>query len=468
MKLTPKALSAAYSRLELAQASEKITESFCDQALTVHSRLFAKSSAVFTLLLKLDDDEGIENPLDNVGKLHALAVKAGSPATPAKLEWVVSLIIDLYYAGSYRKDDLSVRALNGPKAGVPGIVELISMKQLIAEHLRRWATEAGFRTEHVETIRTVTESPAAFRKHCGVKGKLAGICQMWRAGWPASANQLISCYDNVVFGTTYDDVIIGKLKARAATGQQVMTEPSLQELLGEIQTAMAEEAQQRAGSSASSMAPAPPTVPPLAEDDEQDAFERRAAEQGIEADQTLLDIAPQLAEDAESGGGEGLTLERFKRQAELLVESNVVLANELQDDDEILKMLQAHPIATIRGDPGLKSHVLVYYDPQEGGETQAQPHIRTPPLRNKGEHLRRFIRLVMGRVAAAGSPACDELTDGDVYVINDTGKAGLKPLILNAFTNSKGEVHWPKRKNSPCTRNAQRVQAAGVPLQPKQ
>ena len=74
-----------------------------------------------------------------------------------------------------------------------------------------------------------------------------------------------------------------------------------------------------------------------------------------------------------------MALERFKRQAELLVEASVVLAQELQDDTEILKLLQAHLIAAVRGDPHLKTRVLGYYDPQENGETTAQPHIRTPP-----------------------------------------------------------------------------------------
>ena len=230
------------------------------------------------------------------------------------------------------------------------------MKQLIVENLRRWAIEAGCRTEHSETMRTVTESPATDRKHCGVNGKLAGICQMWRAGWPASANQLISVYDNMIFGTAYDDVIMAKLRGRATTAHQVIADPALQELLSEVQATMVEEAQQRAGSPASSSMPPPPQVQP-SEEDTPDAFEKRGVDQGVIADQALVEVTQQLAAD-DADTGESLTLERFKRQAELLVESNIAVVDELQDDTEILKVLQAHPIAAIRGDPRLKTHVL--------------------------------------------------------------------------------------------------------------
>ena len=121
----------------------------------------------------------------------------------------------------------------------------------------------------------------------------------------------------------------------------------------------------------------------------------------------------------------------------MLVDSSVIFAHELMSDEEIIKILQDSPIGSIRGDATNKTHVLIYYDPQEGGETQSKPTIRTPPLRNKGAHMSRFIRLVMSR---GGDAFGDDLMEGDVYVINDVGKQGNKSTIINAFTNKKGEV----------------------------
>ena len=152
---------------------------------------------------------------------------------------------------------------------------------------------------------------------------------------------------------------------------------------------------------------------------------------GIASDQAIKEVTPQLDDPAT------LALVRFRRQAEMLVDSSVIFAHELMSDDEIIKLLQDSPIGSIRGDAANKTHVLIYYDPQEGGETQSKPTIRTPPLRNKGGHLSRFIRLVMSR---GGDSSADDLTEGDVYVINDVGKQGNKSTIINAFTNKKGEV----------------------------
>ena len=147
-------------------------------------------------------------------------------------------------------------------------------------------------------------------------------------------------------------------------------------------------------------------------------FDERGQTQGIKSDQAIAEVTPQL-DDASSK-----QMERFKRQAEMLVESHVVMANELQTDEYIVSMLQSSPVGQIRGDPKLKTHVLVYYDPQESGETMNQPHLRSPPLRAKGCHMRRFIRLVMAR---AGGTAGEDILESDVHVINDTGNHGNKP-----------------------------------------
>ena len=128
-------------------------------------------------------------------------------------------------------------------------------------------------------------------------------------------------------------------------------------------------------------------------------------------------------------------LDRFKRQAEQFVASNVTLVDEMQSDDQILAALKESPAGKARAEAGKKQHILIFYDQQDAGEAQAQPHLRTPPLRSKGDHLKRFLRLMMQR---RDSP--DDLDDGDVYVLNDAGRAGNKSVLLNAFTNSAGQV----------------------------
>ena len=128
-------------------------------------------------------------------------------------------------------------------------------------------------------------------------------------------------------------------------------------------------------------------------------------------------------------------MDRFKRQAEQLVASTVTLIDECAGDAEILEALKASPAGRARGEPGKRTHVLIWYDQQDAGEATAQPHLRTPPMRSKGEHLKKFIRMAMNRTEMT-----DDLDESDVYVVNDAGRSGNKTVILNSFTNAAGHV----------------------------
>lgn len=128
-------------------------------------------------------------------------------------------------------------------------------------------------------------------------------------------------------------------------------------------------------------------------------------------------------------------LDRYKRQAEQLVASNVCFCDELMDDADILNVLRSSPAGQARGEAGKRTRVLIWYDQQDAGEATAQPHLRTPPLRAKSGHLHRFLRLVMARTETP-----DDVDDGDVYVVNDAGRPGNKSEILKAFQTSTGQV----------------------------
>ena len=74
------------------------------------------------------------------------------------------------------------------------------------------------------------------------------------------------------------------------------------------------------------------------------------------------------------------------------------------------------------------------YDQQEAGEASAQPHLRTPPLRQKGDHLQKFITLCLRRTSTP-----DDIDDSDVYVISDAGKQGNTNLLLNSLQDRAGK-----------------------------
>jgi hypothetical protein len=275
-------------------------------------------------------------------------------------------------------------------------------------------------------MRRITVSVGEFRTHCGHSWK-AGVAPVdlsWKVGWKNSAEMLLHLFEMVVYHTEYDAVILTLMKAKKTASDMLDTQP-IKELLEEIKTALSEEAATSAKDSSTAASVAEPL--PLPDDDDDPAMVNGAEAQGI-----VLKELDALEEN------EARKLDRYKRQAEQLVAAHVTLIDECKSDEAILALLKDCPAGKARGDPApdRRTHVLIYYDQQDAGEATAQPHLRTPPLRAKGQHLQRFLSLCIRR----GNPDADELEDNDVFIINDAGRGGNKTLILNAFLNHTGQV----------------------------
>ena len=122
--------------------------------------------------------------------------------------------------------------------------------------------------------------------------------------------------------------------------------------------------------------------------------------------------------------------------AQELLASHVTLLHEQKSDAELLEALKGCPAGAARGNKDAHSHVLVFYDQQDAGEASSQPHFRTPPLREKGKHLERFIKLSLTRTTTPG-----DLDDSDIYVVSDAGRSGHTTVLLDAFCGHIRQGH---------------------------
>jgi hypothetical protein len=111
--------------------------------------------------------------------------------------------------------------------------------------------------------------------------------------------------------------------------------------------------------------------------------------------------------------------------AQELVASHVALVHEQESDAELLEALKCCLAGVARGSKDARSHVLVFYDQQDAGKASSQPHLRTPPLREMGKHLKRFIKLNLMRTPG-------DLDDSDIIVVSDAGRSGNEAVLLNA------------------------------------
>ena len=138
-----------------------------------------------------------------------------------------------------------------------------------------------------------------------------------------------------------------------------------------------------------------------------------------------------MRESAEPADAEDLRrLEQYKLQARQYVSTYVTLMDENCLDSEITQTLRSSAAGRAQGDAGQRTHVLVYYSAQDAGEASSQPWCRVPPLRERGGHLERFVRLILQRFPSYQ----EELHPQDVYIVNDSGRAGNRSAILKAFT----------------------------------
>ena len=118
---------------------------------------------------------------------------------------------------------------------------------------------------------------------------------------------------------------------------------------------------------------------------------------------------------------------------------------ETDTDEELIRQMQTSAAGTLKIDGKDKGFVGVFYDSKLAGEASAQPHIRQPPLREAGEHLRRLAGL---RLRAKSE---SEICDRDIWFVPDAGKDGNKSVLLSPFQGKEKvvrELHvWFEQKS---------------------
>lgn len=162
---TAAAIADHYKKIRWGEGSEVITAEFVDCALTVLNRMMA--IPLCSQLVRELDDMGVGNPLNSIHKLHKIVTKA---QTPEKIEWTLSMIIDLYRSGGLKSDQLAVRHLTGnTKSSGKGLVDLLCYKRDCLVFLTHDFLDCrpGFPEKDKTMIRSMCHSVQSFRHQCG-------------------------------------------------------------------------------------------------------------------------------------------------------------------------------------------------------------------------------------------------------------------------------------------------------------
>jgi hypothetical protein len=206
-KLTAKQCADLYRQLKVADISEQITDTFVDVAMTICSRMLS-IPACKAALIEVDQEYGANNPLDSYNKLQALIQKS---KVPAKLEWVVLLLLDLHKSNALRGDQIGVRTLQGAK-GDRGrsLVDLLMYKEDVLNHLTSTVLDSlALEPSTKSKIRAITASLATYRTNCGYSynSAMPSVKRTWMAGWAKSATLFLTLIDSCVYSYEMDDAL---------------------------------------------------------------------------------------------------------------------------------------------------------------------------------------------------------------------------------------------------------------------
>ena len=104
-----------------------------------------------------------------------------------------------------------------------------------------------------------------------------------------------------------------------------------------------------------------------------------------------------------------------------LVSTYVELVPETEQDTAISSRLTDSEAFKKHPPTITKSHGAVIYNPSNGGEASSKPHLRAPPLRQAGDHLKRLTAIVLNAFKWS-------IAENQIYFIYDAGKTGSAPI----------------------------------------
>jgi hypothetical protein len=196
--------------LRLASSSEDISDSFVDNAMTLHKRALS-FVLVRAVVDTLQDMLGHGSPWNSVTKMYKVVSKA---RTPRQILWAFVSITDFFQSGMLHGGDLSVRALAGDGGSNRGLVDLCSYTLEIKDYmLSTFLDTHSFEPEAKQGIRDVLMDHSTYRKNLSPFTETP-LDLSWQVGWPSSGKLMLEFIEELVYLNELDGPKKMALKGR--------------------------------------------------------------------------------------------------------------------------------------------------------------------------------------------------------------------------------------------------------------
>ncbi|CAL1151682.1 unnamed protein product [Cladocopium goreaui] len=402
-QLAAKKVASLYSQhVKLASGQEALSETFIDCACTIFKRIFSVPRCQKILEEADMIFLGTTNPWNkSIYSLQGLLDRAQSSDNIA---YALEGMMDGYCMGYLTLNDFSPSRIRDYRSSY---VEVLKLKKQVCKFLLgEFLTKLSLPSSWTKELREKMKDFKAFRSFYAPYQN-AQADSAWLLGCPESVTAFCDCIDKLIYSDSFD----GRFRDCVKTKSQVedfMAYPSIAQEVKEVEKLARQEAEPEKQPSAASA----------------------AADNAEGFDDVDDDIQEEPAETAGPDSSSGMPEEekqQWRQHMLKLLRTHVRFVPDKKTEQE-LATLQARCSSTSM------QNALA--------SLRQRPDLRTPPLREA--LYQRLVRcLLQARAAEEASPT---LQSGDVALLLDAGKPGLKSKILNPWKegttkegNKKGE-----------------------------
>lgn len=420
--VTQKFLANVYAeKAKMSQGSEPVTESFVHMTTFINETLFTCPEAL-ECIRDLDARYGIENPLNGVTKLHAIA-KASRDTDD--LEWLAKSLWDHIITGVLTAG-ISTRDLT---TSGRSLLQVYLMKKRALAHLLTKA-DVLLKPAVAERLRVIFANHKAYRTYVRPAFGISGVTDAqvdisYQSGWSTATRMFATFIEDAVYKHEhpYSSNYINCLRAGKSI-TELFEYQAFDETWSTIKASLDEEkrAEEATQATATMIAMQASATTPKAE----------AVQGDIDGDGEGKPSSASVAV-ATAAGERNHVQEYWRVFADNLLRSRVTLKVTPKENDTLTEDIKTSAPHAVHLQPGV-CNLIVHYDTKLGSEANSRPASRKAPLRDV--HLKSCITAARKALPPKGPGT---LRPADVYVFQDQGRK-MDSTFSGPFSTGKGEL----------------------------
>ena len=406
-----KKLAALYcAQVKLASNQEKMSESFVDSALTIYNRVLSQD-ACCKVLEQCDAQLLDKSPWKSIYALQALVDRAN---TPEMISWCLQGLVDGWRMGHLDPGVFVIAKLKDSRASY---VEVLKLKRKVRDYLLGdWLNSLPINDEWKKKLSNSFTSFDACRNFFA---PFPGdpVDTAWMLAAPVGVLRIAEFFDQIIYGNEFDGRYKDGIKMKHDVAD-LLEYPTVKSVLQELEAAVRSELKPEKSAepvTVEETAPAAPATAPAA----------AASEAASASDAAPAESAPAKPFDRLSTEDQTL----WRQQMRKVLQQHVRFVCDHKSSAELEEALKDTPFISLRGDQtGL---CLYHFDLKKYGEPTTRPDVRVPTFREA--LYGRLVKSILAARSAAQGLQNSNLQAGEVALILDGGKRGLKNKLLHPW-----------------------------------